>query len=119
MYNCMYIIFARVLMIFVFSDECGQSGVDSDEDVITNYLPGEDCLSVGGRHGLLHHNTVGIPIQHHPHIDTMSTQQRAAAVAAAQATSSPLVPTISVTPHSPAAKHYPVLGKYYYMFTNP
>jgi len=24
----------------------------------------------------------------------------------------PLVPTISVTPHSPGAKHYPVLGEY-------
>lgn len=26
----------------------------------------------------------------------------------------PLVPTISVTPHSPGAKHYPVLGEYKY-----
>lgn len=85
--------------------------MDSDEDVITDYLPGAaDCLSAGGRL----HNTLGIPTQHHPHIDIMSAQQRAAAVAAvaaAQQQASPLVPTISVTPHSPAAKHYPVLGK--------
>lgn len=31
---------------------------------------------------------------------------------------SPLVPTISVTPHSPAGKHYPILGMYFILPTN-
>ncbi|GLH14223.1 uncharacterized protein GBIM_18605 [Gryllus bimaculatus] len=54
------------------SDEGPNSADDSDEDVITDYLP--------------------------PCDNTM-----------AQRRSGPLVPTISVTPHSPGTRHYPIL----------
>lgn len=70
----------RLLQSCLVLDECGQSGVDSDEDVITDYLPA---------------------VRLSPDMAQRTTTS-----------GGPLVPTISVTPHSPAAKYYPVLGQY-------
>lgn len=121
----------------MFADECPNSGEDSEEDVITDYLGSShsDCDRVplinGDLRGLSLHgsivtdtgytkdNTVKAPIsmsainmvgdeqpqqpQQHPLL-TLGTN--------IQTQPNPLVPIISVTPHSPGlAKNYPVLGK--------
>jgi len=67
------------------ADECPNSAEDSDEDVITDYLsPAGDSSGANNTcwEGAMAHQPQG-----------------------------PLVPIISVTPHSPGSKHYPVLGK--------
>ena len=55
---------------------------DSDEDMITDYLMMAD-----------------------PRVEAANKE------ASSRSGPSPLVPIISVTPHSPAGKHYPILGK--------
>ncbi|XP_053596914.1 rho guanine nucleotide exchange factor 18 isoform X3 [Microplitis demolitor] len=106
------------------SDECPNSGEDSDEDVITDYLGSEitDCSHVSVVNGELarmnlddgsHTNaeyTKDNPDivmsetgedQRHPDPPRFEVNIR---------NQNPLVPIISVTPHSPGlAKHYPVL----------
>lgn len=122
----------------MLADECPNSGEDSEEDVITDYLgpSHSDCDRVlpiinGDLRGLSLHggiitetgyntkdNTDKTPItmseggdeqQHH-----RQQQQQHPLLALGtniQAQPNPLVPIISVTPHSPGvAKNYPVLG---------
>ncbi|XP_011057016.1 PREDICTED: rho guanine nucleotide exchange factor 18 isoform X2 [Acromyrmex echinatior] len=126
------------------SDECPNSGEDSEEDVITDYLGSShsDCDRVlpiinGDLRGLSLHggiitdtgystkdNTDKAPItmseggdeqQHHHQQQQQQQQQQQHPLLALgtniiQAQPNPLVPIISVTPHSPGvAKNYPVL----------
>ncbi|XP_012532331.1 A-kinase anchor protein 13 isoform X2 [Monomorium pharaonis] len=124
------------------SDECPNSGEDSEEDVITDYLGSShsDCDRVpiinGDLRGLSLHggiitetgyntkdNTDKAPIimseggdeqQHHQQHQQQQQQQQQHPLLALgtniQTQPNPLVPTISVTPHSPGvAKNYPVL----------
>jgi len=82
----------------LFSDDYEHSG-DSDQDLITDYLSPEAGVGAvaGGSvrlmaapHGQPHGQPHGLmPMMHAP---------------------GPLLPTISVTPHSPGGKHYAVLG---------
>lgn len=115
----------------IVSDECPNSGEDSDEDVITDYLSAAQSelphipIINGDLTGLNVHVTVsedanynakdngallelsegldGINHHHDHHHQPESNP--------IISVSNPLVPIISVTPHSPGmAKHYPVLG---------
>lgn len=84
------------------SDECANSaGEDSDEDVITDYLAPTSpsaasaaasaaAASLSG--GCWEGGLLAGPMAHQP-------------------AGGPLVPIISVTPHSPGSKHYPILGE--------
>lgn len=67
---------------------CFTDECESEEDVITDYL-----VERGGRMD-------SVPVTHTG--SNPGTGQ------------GPLVPIISVTPHSPAGKHYSVLGKHFY-----
>ncbi|XP_011640478.1 rho guanine nucleotide exchange factor 18 isoform X2 [Pogonomyrmex barbatus] len=122
------------------TDECPNSGEDSEEDVITDYLGSShsDCDRVlpiinGDLRGLSLHggiitetgyntkdNTDKAPItmseggdeqQHHQQQQQQQQQHSLLALGTnIQAQPNPLVPIISVTPHSPGvAKNYPVL----------
>ncbi|XP_071573187.1 uncharacterized protein Cyst isoform X3 [Temnothorax nylanderi] len=122
------------------SDECPNSGEDSEEDVITDYLGSShsDCDRVlpiinGDLRGLSLHggiitetgyntkdNTDKAPItmsesgdeqQHHQQQQQQQQHHPLLALGTnIQAQPNPLVPIISVTPHSPGvAKNYPVL----------
>jgi len=126
----------------VFTDECPNSGEDSEEDVITDYLGSShvDCDRVpiinGDLRGLSLHGGIvtetgyntkdnidktvitmsseGGDMQHHHHHQQQQQQQQHPLLTLGtniQAQPNPLVPIISVTPHSPGlAKNYPVLG---------
>ncbi|KAH0956661.1 hypothetical protein HN011_006687 [Eciton burchellii] len=123
------------------SDECPNSGEDSEEDVITDYLGSShvDCDRVpiinGDLRGLSLHGGIvtetgyntkdnidktvitmsseGGDMQHHHHHQQQQQQQQHPLLTLGtniQAPPNPLVPIISVTPHSPGlAKNYPVL----------
>lgn len=123
----------------MFADECPNSGEDSEEDVITDYLGSShsDCDRVlpiinGDLRGLSLHggiitetgyntkdNTDKTPImseggdeqQHHQQQQQQQQHPLLALGTNIQTQPNPLVPIISVTPHSPGvAKNYPVLG---------
>lgn len=128
----------------VLADECPNSGEDSEEDVITDYLGSShsDCDRVplinGDLRGLSLHggivtetgyntkdNTDKTAItmsseggdmqhRHQQQLQQQQQQQQHPLLALGtnmQAQPNPLVPIISVTPHSPGvAKNYPVLG---------
>lgn len=124
----------------MFADECPNSGEDSEEDVITDYLGSShsDCDRVlpiinGDLRGLSLHggiitetgyntkdNTDKAPItmseggdeqQHHQQRQQQQQHPLLALGTNIQTQPNPLVPIISVTPHSPGvAKNYPVLG---------
>lgn len=104
----------------VFIDECPNSGEDSEEDVITDYLGSSDCDRIpliNGDLGLnLRGNISTYTKDNTEKVITMSEvseEQQQALSANSQTQPNPLVPIISVTPHSPGlAKNYPVLGKY-------
>lgn len=125
----------------MLADECPNSGEDSEEDVITDYLGSShsDCDRVlpiinGDLRGLSLHggiitetgyntkdNTDKAPItmseggeeqQHHQQQQRQQQHPLLALGTNIQAQPNPLVPIISVTPHSPGvAKNYPVLGQ--------
>lgn len=123
----------------MFADECPNSGEDSEEDVITDYLGSShsDCDRVlpiinGDLRGLSLHgdiitetgyntkdNTDKAPItmsesgDEQLHHQQQQQQQHPLLTLGTniQTQPNPLVPIISVTPHSPGvAKNYPVLG---------
>nr|XP_034189143.1 rho guanine nucleotide exchange factor 2-like isoform X2 [Osmia lignaria] len=99
------------------SDECPNSGEDSEEDVITDYLGSSDCDRIPLINGDLGLNLRG-------NISTYTKDNTEKVIAMSEGTEehqqalsvnsqiqpNPLVPIISVTPHSPGlAKNYPVL----------
>lgn len=124
----------------MLADECPNSGEDSEEDVITDYLGSShsDCDRVppiinGDLRGLSLHggiiteigyitkdNTDKVSIvmsdsgEEQQHQRQQQQQQQHPLLALGtniQTQPNPLVPIISVTPHSPGlAKNYPVLG---------
>ncbi|XP_071444496.1 rho guanine nucleotide exchange factor 18 isoform X2 [Hetaerina americana] len=99
-----------------YSDEFSNSAAEeSDEDVITDYLASSatdssaDILlsSGGGPGGELGQSQASItPAPHAASTNTMAAPQHKIAGGCG---GGPLVPTISVTPHSPGSKHYPIL----------
>lgn len=116
-------------------DECPNSGEDSEEDVITDYLGSShsDCdripiingdlgnLNLHGNiiteTGYTKDNTEKTAITMSEGTERDEQQQQHSLLTLgtnSQAQTNPLVPIISVTPHSPGlAKNYPVLGKYF------
>nr|XP_012147664.1 PREDICTED: rho guanine nucleotide exchange factor 18-like isoform X2 [Megachile rotundata] len=110
-------------------DECPNSGEDSEEDVITDYLGSShsDCDRIAIINGDLaslnlrgniitettytKDNTEKTAIAMSEGTDEQQQQHPLLALGAnSQTQPNPLVPTISVTPHSPGlAKNYPVL----------
>lgn len=97
-------------MVFFITDECG---ADSDEDVITDYLSGGGALLPPP---VTTNTSNPFEVPEEPPIDLVvesitipSVNDATHPLNMQRATGQPLVPTISVTPHSPAAKHYPVL----------
>ncbi|XP_046403403.1 A-kinase anchor protein 13 isoform X4 [Ischnura elegans] len=111
-----------------YSDEFSTSAAEeSDEDVITDYLaatsPATDPPSAdgllsscggGGTAGAeLGQSQASITPAPHAAGGTMAAaappQHKIAAAAGGCGGGGPLVPTISVTPHSPGSKHYPIL----------
>lgn len=103
----------------MITDECPNSGEDSDEDVITDYLSSArpDCNRVSRRaddelDGAVSESEYS---KDGSSVIAMSDQhkQTAAGVGSQLRSTGPLVPIISVTPHSPGvAKHYPILGEF-------
>lgn len=111
------------------SDECPNSGEDSEEDVITDYLGSShsDCdripiingdlgsLNLHGNiiteTGYTKDNTEKTAITMSEGTDEQQQQHSLLSLGTnSQAQTNPLVPIISVTPHSPGlAKNYPVL----------
>ncbi|KAK0161983.1 hypothetical protein PV327_008373 [Microctonus hyperodae] len=108
------------------SDECPNSGEDSDEDVITDYLGSEhtDCSHVSVVNGELavlnlddvtHQNVVeytkdNTNIAMSENSENQRNRDLPSVLGSNLRNQNPLVPIISVTPHSPGlAKHYPVL----------
>lgn len=121
----------------MLADECPNSGEDSEEDVITDYLGSShsDCDRVppiinGDLRGLSLHGGIVTEIgyitkdkasivmsesgEEQQHQRQQQQQQQHPLLALGtniQSQPNPLVPIISVTPHSPGlAKNYPVLG---------
>ncbi|XP_063993193.1 rho guanine nucleotide exchange factor 28 isoform X2 [Diachasmimorpha longicaudata] len=104
------------------SDECPNSGEDSDEDVVTDYLNSEqtDCSHASAINGELVGSTIdGTHRQSADYTkdnvdmamaETGDDRRNPSSLGITRSQQNPLVPTISVTPHSPGlAKHYPVL----------
>lgn len=126
----------------MFADECPNSGEDSEEDVITDYLGSShpECDRVlpiinGDLRGLSLHGGIvtetgyntkdntnktsvimseGGDEQHHHQRQQQQQQQHPLLALGTNIPTqpNPLVPIISVTPHSPSVvKNYPVLGE--------
>ncbi|XP_011311004.1 rho guanine nucleotide exchange factor 18 isoform X3 [Fopius arisanus] len=104
------------------SDECPNSGEDSDEDVVTDYLNSEqtDCSNASAVNGELvstidgtNHQTADYTKDSKLDVamaEGSDERRNPQSLGITRNQQNPLVPTISVTPHSPGlAKHYPVL----------
>ncbi|XP_034947082.1 rho guanine nucleotide exchange factor 28 isoform X2 [Chelonus insularis] len=107
------------------SDECPNSGEDSDEDVITDYLGSEhtDCSHVSvvngdlavlnlddGSHSNIEYTKDNPDIAMSENSEDQRHRDLPVLESGMRNQPNPLVPIISVTPHSPGlAKHYPVL----------
>ncbi|CAH0551320.1 unnamed protein product [Brassicogethes aeneus] len=115
-------VFEHEMLLPVSSDECGQSGgeaedADSDEDVITDYHVVEtgaaSCGGGGGGDGLTNSYNGGLAspdgtVVVVPGGGNGNCAPAMLPRAGGGGCTAPL-PTISVTPHSPANKTYPVL----------
>ena len=144
--NSYFVLFLRHVVIrtkkrCVFNmliDECPNSGEDSEEDVITDYLGSShsDCdripiingdlgrLNLHGNiiteTGYTKDNTEKTAITMSEGTDEQQQQHSLLSLGTnSQAQTNPLVPIISVTPHSPGlAKNYPVLGNLFLLLCN-
>ncbi|XP_046618335.1 rho guanine nucleotide exchange factor 28 isoform X2 [Neodiprion virginianus] len=107
------------------TDECPNSGEDSDEDVITDYLSSAnpnnsrvargtddelDGLTLDGGASESEYTKDGSSVIVMSDRGLDQLKQQPGGIGAQLRSTGPLVPIISVTPHSPGfAKHYPVL----------
>ncbi|XP_058807396.1 A-kinase anchor protein 13 isoform X2 [Phymastichus coffea] len=101
------------------SDECPNSGEDSDEDVITDYLgcssAQPECAAIGvagddTKDSQHQQQTNDKPMDNSAGGATATMADQAPPQQQQVPAANPLVPIISVTPHSPGvARHYPVL----------
>ena len=111
-------------LTYIISDECPNSGEDSDEDVITDYL-GSGHTDCSHMQSIVNGELTGSRLDG----NRQSTYTKDKTdIIMSEATEEHLgqprptlssniqiqhVPIISVTPHSPGlAKHYPVLGNF-------